>query len=690
MEAFIVRPFGTKDVARRDRVTGLATTVSFNFDQVEADLIAPAIEAAGLTGGTTGNIFEAGDIREDMFSLLLLADVVIADITVHNANAFYELGIRHALRDRKTVLLKCAGFDETPFDILGYRYVPYQQDNPAAALPALIQTLKDTLLADRIDSPVFKVLPWLKATDTEQFLIVPDDFSHELDLYIASRQPDRMALLVEEVRGFMWEIPALRMVGEGQFQLKMYEGARQTWTQILKRSPGDRQANDRLSTIYSRMAETAASTQKQLEYLTLSDQACDQLLASIDALEPGKRAEYYSLRARNAKARWLTTFVDKTDLTERQVTALSSPFLKQTYEAYERGFNEDLNHYYSGVNALGFLAVLIALAEANPSAWELDYETSDKALQALQAYRERRQALSGVVLASVAAAQKRLQLTGKSDPWLAISMADANCLVLTRPERVALLYKQALSALKDFNVDSARRQLLLYKQLGVLPDNVDAALKQFPSELTVLAPQKTHYLLFTGHMIDKPGRVDGAGNPDPRFPPDKEASARQAIRDAVALEKSKITGPLVGLAGGACGGDILFHEVCRELDIPTQLLLALPRDQFLNESVQFAGPGWVDRFNALYNNPDPDLPTEVLADSKDLPNWLRKKPGYSIWERNNLWMLNKSLVNGGQCMTLVALWDGKPGDAGGGTEHMVSQAQARGAKAIVIDVKTLA
>lgn len=688
MQVFIVRPFGVKEITKTDTAADEPTTVSLDFDQVEDQLIAPALEAVHLTGGTTGKIFDAGDIRQDMFSLLLLADVVIADITMHNANAFYELGIRHALRDKRTILIKCPGFAETPFDIMGYRYISYQKDNPAEAQPALIQAIKDTLLSEKTDSPVFNVLPWLKATGTEQFLIVPDDFKQELNLYISSRQTDRLALLAEEIRGFVWELPALRLIGEGQFQLKAYEGARQTWMQVAKRNGCDQQANDRLCTIYSRLAEMSTSPLQRLEYLALSDQACDQLRVNINTLDPSRRAEFYSLRARNAKARWLAAWADKTEVAERRVAALVSPFLKHAYEEYERGFNEDLNHFYSGVNALGFLSMLIALAEGHPDTWELEYPSTAKAQQALQDYKDRHQELGVVVTASLAAAQKRL-LAGNPDPWVAVTLADINCLLLKRAERVGLLYKQALSALKDFNLDAARRQLLIYKQLAILPENVEAALKQFPPDSQAAVVEKVDYLLFTGHMIDKKGRVDAAGNPAPRFPPEKEGSARRAICDHVLQVKTSATGPLIGVAGGACGGDILFHEVCRELAIPTQLLLALPRDQFLNESVQFAGPTWVDRFDALYTNPTPALPTEVLADSKDLSGWLRKKPGYSFWERNNLWLLHKSLANGGRYMTLIALWDGQSGDASGGTEHMVNQAQARGAKTMVIDMNVL-
>ncbi len=121
------------------------------------------------------------------------------------------------------------------------------------------------------------------------------------------------------------------------------------------------------------------------------------------------------------------------------------------------------------------------------------------------------------------------------------------------------------------------------------------------------------------------------------------------------------------------------------MNIPAELYLALPREKFLVESVQFAGPAWVERFDKLYKK----LSRKVLSETKELPKWLQKKPGYSIWQRNNLWMLFNALVCGGIQMTLIALWDGMGGDDQGGTEHMVREAQERGGKTIIIDINKL-
>jgi hypothetical protein len=74
--AFVIRPFGKK----KDR-----TGREIDFDRVQADLIDPALKTVGLGGGTTGEIIEAGNIREDMFGLILEADIVICDMTIRNA-----------------------------------------------------------------------------------------------------------------------------------------------------------------------------------------------------------------------------------------------------------------------------------------------------------------------------------------------------------------------------------------------------------------------------------------------------------------------------------------------------------------------------------------------------------------------------------------------------------------------------
>jgi hypothetical protein len=93
-------------------------------------------DCAGIGGRTTIEIMRAGNIREDMFHRLLTADLVIADLSIHNANVFYELGLRHAFRDKHTFLLRCEGFSNYPFDLQTDRYYTYKLRNPKDSLPA--------------------------------------------------------------------------------------------------------------------------------------------------------------------------------------------------------------------------------------------------------------------------------------------------------------------------------------------------------------------------------------------------------------------------------------------------------------------------------------------------------------------------------------------------------------------------
>src|SRR4051812_12315237 len=155
---------------------------------------------AKLDGGTTGLIIAGGNVREDVFRELIMADVVIADISIHNANVFYELGIRHAVRQRATVLIR-ARIDEVPFDLKTDRYLSYDPGDPAAAVPQLVQVLEQTLSDERVDSPVFQLLPGFTAGDRTALLEVPRDLSEDIGQARENKWVGDLRLIAEEVVG---------------------------------------------------------------------------------------------------------------------------------------------------------------------------------------------------------------------------------------------------------------------------------------------------------------------------------------------------------------------------------------------------------------------------------------------------------------------------------------------------------
>jgi len=196
-----------------------------------------------------------------------------------------------------------------------------------------------------------------------------------------------------------------------------------------------------------------------------------------------------------------------------------------------------------------------------------------------------------------------------------------------------------------------------------------------------LKEQNLKVLLFTGHMIDAENRKE------PRFPKEREAEIRQKIKVNVkdVLESNHAEDNYIAIAGGACGGDLLFLEICNELGLKVKMLLALPAEDYIAESVSFAGKSWVDRFYRMYE--DSNTEVSVFAQRKDLEVSVIEQDEYSFWERNNLWLLKTALSFGGSNLTLIAVWDGKGEDGPGGTKHMIQEVQKSGAKSIVIPLK---
>ncbi|RXH58273.1 hypothetical protein GRAN_1583 [Granulicella sibirica] len=175
-----------------------------------------------------------------------------------------------------------------------------------------------------------------------------------------------------------------------------------------------------------------------------------------------------------------------------------------------------------------------------------------------------------------------------------------------------------------------------------------------------------HAILFTGHMIDAPDRKH------PRFPASCEGRAREAMAKTLRELKRVHTVRTVGIAGGASGGDLLFHEECASLGIETLLRLTLPQEKFIETSVAPAGEAWVKRFHALVERLGKSN-VEVLGDSLELPAWMGERMDYDVWQRTNLWLMQEAIARA-PARSLLALWDGEAGDGPGGTQHLVEAA----------------
>jgi hypothetical protein len=306
---------------------------------------------------------------------------------------------------------------------------------------------------------------------------------------------------------------------------------------------------------------------------------------------------------------------------------------------------------------------------------------------------------------SLDAAFKRLKREGQKDVWAEISNADHAFLATTNaPKRVATAYQNALAGAPAFAAGSVAKQLAVYRDLGVVTENLDEVYKIVgeppplpePGVPPPPKPDRKRILVFAGHMIDAPDRKT------PRFPAEKEAVAREEIKQRVLKEMNNGPGVAAAYAGAASGGDILFQEVCAELGIETRLYLAVLPQIYVNTSVNKAGGNWVDRFWKLLKTHTDRKQVRILSEATDvrddkdyLPAWLQSKKDYGIWQRNNLWMLYNALAEscdnttGDPNLTLIALWDGEKGDGPGGTGDLVEKVNRLGGRNEIINTKQL-
>ena len=153
---FVVMGFGEKTDFQSQRLLDL--------DKTYRAIIRPAVEKAGLKCIRADDVVHSGDIDQLMYELLLNADAVIADLSTCNANAIYELGIRHALRPHTTIIIAESQF-KYPFDLSHIAIESYQHlgkgidfEEAEKMRDRLASKLDELVGANRTDSPVYTFL----------------------------------------------------------------------------------------------------------------------------------------------------------------------------------------------------------------------------------------------------------------------------------------------------------------------------------------------------------------------------------------------------------------------------------------------------------------------------------------------------------------------------------------------------
>ena len=146
---FYITPIGSEDSEQRKHA-----------DLFFGSIVEPALEGFGVNLVRADKITKPGLINNQIIEYIIKSKLVIADLSYHNPNVFYELAIRHMCR-KPIVQIKRA-VDSIPFDLQQFRTISIDTTNIYSLVPKL-ETYKSEIATqirsalenpDSVDNPL--------------------------------------------------------------------------------------------------------------------------------------------------------------------------------------------------------------------------------------------------------------------------------------------------------------------------------------------------------------------------------------------------------------------------------------------------------------------------------------------------------------------------------------------------------
>jgi hypothetical protein len=151
---FVVGPIGDPDSEAR-----------IHADWILEEIIQPVIsQFSEFSVVRADQIAPPGMIDAQVIQHLLDSDLVIADLSRENPNAFYEIGIRHMAQ--KAIIHMQLADEKTPFDVSLYRTLKFSRSRPSDLKKARdeLKRAVEAVLAEgyKVDNPVTRARGQIK------------------------------------------------------------------------------------------------------------------------------------------------------------------------------------------------------------------------------------------------------------------------------------------------------------------------------------------------------------------------------------------------------------------------------------------------------------------------------------------------------------------------------------------------
>jgi tetratricopeptide (TPR) repeat protein len=341
---FVAMPFGKK----RD-----AKGVEIDFDAIYENGIKPAVTGLNLDLMRADEERGGGIVHKPMFERLLMSEIAIVDVTIENANVFYELGVRHTACPRSTIIIRAQGI-QVPFDIRLIRAETYALDNgvltegSATALSSALATQLAEAMSerdDKSDSPLFQLIPdYPKGNLPHE---VTENFRDRAKIVNALR--DRLSLArglkkaaaVKAIRAIETELgPISSFNAESAVDVMLSYRDVEAFDQMIKfvdKFPPPLVDNNQV------IREQYALALNRRKKPGDRERARNMLLSIIDAR--GDSPETCGLLGR----------IYKDYYKEEKDEYKAGGYLDQSIDWYRRGFNADPRDFYPGINLLTML-----------------------------------------------------------------------------------------------------------------------------------------------------------------------------------------------------------------------------------------------------------------------------------------------------------------------------------------------
>ncbi len=642
---------------------------AIDFERIYRELIRPALEDTGMhiVRGHAG--FPGGEAGRDDLQSLVIADLVLVDLSTDDPEVWYQLGIRHALRPRGVVLVSGSRSLDA-FATYTDRTLIYRLRD---AVPDAMRVRADReRLCDMIEStreswhghkgsPVFHLLSHLpeygpdglRVDAARTFWEQYDRWQQRLDHACRHGRVGDLLVLADEAPVAAFRAGAWIRAGAVLRRQQRYLFALEQLDKGLAITPHDPKGLREKGRCLHQLALDPDST--------LDFDAVRSHYRAILQQAP-RDADSWWVLGRVEEDAWRADWQKETDDAERrrELARAGDTVLRAAINCYETAFRSDHKHFRAGSRALLLMRLYEHLTGAT-----FYRATCDDMLGAVRFAAQCENGAAALYRARACLAELEM-LSGTT---AATQQAYEGAVAICDDDWHAL--------------DATRSSLQLLRDMGIEDERIATGMTVLERCMERLAsPQRDwqprQVFLFVGHP-----NVDGAVADDAHLPAAKLETAKAQITEL--LDELGGGADDLGLTQGACGGDLLFTEVCQAQGIRVSWLQPQREADFIRPIAADPDSSCHERYQEArqkLGRPILSMPQELGELPAEIDDDYRR-------ERCNLWLLNTALACGPEKVQFICLWNGSPSDGPGGMARLYEEIARRTGQVHWIDTRNL-